>query len=57
MNLLWARGGVFRTQLAAHGDGHIVLFGFNSFWRGETVGSYALAFDTLLHHGHLDAGQ
>ena len=42
---------------APHGDGHIVLFGFNPFWRGETVGSYALVFNTLLHHGHLDAGQ
>ena len=42
---------------APHGDGHIVLFSFNPFWRGETVGSYALVFNTLLHHGHLDAGQ
>ncbi len=42
---------------APHGDGHIVLFGFNPFWRGETVGPYALVFNTLLHHGHLDAGQ
>ncbi len=42
---------------AKHGDGHIVLFSFNPFWRGETVGSYALVFNTLLHHGHLDAGQ
>ncbi len=41
---------------AKHGDGHIVLFSFNPFWRGETVGSYALVFNTLLHHGHLDAG-
>jgi hypothetical protein len=42
---------------AKHGEGHIVLFSFNPFWRGETVGSYALVFNTLLHHGHLDAGQ
>ncbi len=26
---------------ARHGDGHIVMFSFNPFWRGETVGSYA----------------
>jgi hypothetical protein len=42
---------------AKHGEGHIVLFSFNPFWRGETVGSYALVFNTLLHHGYLDAGQ
>ncbi len=40
---------------AKHGDGHIVLFSFNPFWRGETVGTYALVFNTLLHHGNLDA--
>ena len=39
------------------GDGHVVMFSFNPFWRGETVGSYTLVFNTLLHHGHLDAGK
>lgn len=42
---------------AKHGEGHIVMFSFNPFWRGETVGSYGLVFNTLLHHGHLDAGR
>jgi hypothetical protein len=38
------------------GDGHVVLFSFNPFWRSETLGSYALVFNALLHHGHLGAG-
>jgi hypothetical protein len=37
------------------GDGHIVLFSFNPFWRGETLGTYSLVFNALLHHGYLDA--
>jgi hypothetical protein len=41
---------------AKHGDGHVVLFSFNPFWRGETVGAYALVFNTLLHFNNLDAG-
>lgn len=36
------------------GDGHVVLFSFNPFWRGHTHGSYALVFNTLLHHANLD---
>lgn len=42
---------------ASHGDGHIVMFSFNPFWRGETVGSYSLVFNTLMHHKHLDSGK
>ncbi len=38
------------------GSGHIVMFSFNPFWRGGTLGSYALVFNTLLHHGSLGAG-
>jgi hypothetical protein len=38
------------------GEGHIVMFGFNPFWRGETLGSYGLVFNALLHHGALDSG-
>ncbi len=38
------------------GDGHVIVFAFNPFWRGETAGSYALLFNALLHHGHLSAG-
>lgn len=41
---------------ASLGDGHVVMFSFNPFWRSETLGSYALVFNALLHHGHLDAG-
>jgi hypothetical protein len=41
---------------AKHGDGHVVLFSFNPFWRGETLGAYALVFNTLLHFDNLDAG-
>ncbi|MGH7504160.1 MAG: M14 family zinc carboxypeptidase, partial [Longimicrobiales bacterium] len=38
------------------GEGHVVMFSFNPFWRSETLGSYALLFNALLHHGSLDAG-
>ncbi len=38
------------------GEGHIVMFSFNPFWRSGTLGSYALLFNALLHHGNLDAG-
>lgn len=39
------------------GNGHVVMFSFNPFWRGETLGSYGLLFNALLHHQHLDAGR
>ncbi len=35
------------------GDGHIIMFSFNPFWRGNTLGSYAFVFNALLHHGNL----
>ena len=38
------------------GRGHIVMFSFNPFWRSQTLGSYALVFNALLHHGNLGAG-
>ena len=38
------------------GAGNIVMFSFNPFWRGQTLGSYALLFNALLHHGALDVG-
>jgi hypothetical protein len=41
---------------APRGDGHIVMFSFNPFWRGETLGSYAMLLNALLHHDNLDAG-
>ena len=37
------------------GDGHVVLFSFNPFWRSHTHASYALLFNTLMHHGALSA--
>lgn len=39
------------------GEGHVVMFSFNPMWRSGTLGSYALVFNTLLHHAHLDAGR
>ena len=41
---------------APRGDGHIVMFSFNPFWRGETLGSYAMVLNALLHHEHLGVG-
>ena len=38
------------------GDGHVVMFSFNPFWRGETLGSYAMVLNALLHYEHLGAG-
>lgn len=38
------------------GQGHVVMFSFNPFWRSGTLGSYSLLFNALLHHGNLDAG-
>jgi hypothetical protein len=39
------------------GTGHVVLFGNNPIYRGETIGSYFLVFNTLLNFDHLDAGR
>lgn len=41
----------------SYGNGHVVLFSFNPFWRSETLGSYGLVFNALLHHGNLGAGR
>jgi hypothetical protein len=38
------------------GDGHVVMFAFNPYWRSQTLGSYALLFNAFLHHGSLSAG-
>jgi hypothetical protein len=37
--------------------GHVVLFANNPIWRGETIGSYFLVFNTMLNFDHLDAGR
>ncbi len=42
---------------AHYGDGHVVLFSNNPFWRAETQGSYFLVFNAILNFDHLDAGR
>ncbi|HVD04506.1 MAG TPA: M14 family zinc carboxypeptidase [Gemmatimonadaceae bacterium] len=37
--------------------GHIVLFANNPIWRGETIGSYFLVFNTILNWDNLNAGR
>ncbi len=37
--------------------GHVVLFANNPIWRGETIGSYFLVFNTLLNFDNLNAGR
>ena len=39
------------------GKGHVVLFAINPMWRGETIGSYALVLNTILHFDNLNAGR
>jgi hypothetical protein len=39
------------------GKGHVVLFANNPVYRGETIGSYFLVFNTLLNFDHLDVGR
>jgi hypothetical protein len=39
------------------GKGHVVLFAANPIYRGETVGSYFMVFNTILNFDSLDAGR
>ena len=39
------------------GKGHVVLFGNNPMYRGETIGSYFMVFNTLLNFDNLNAGR
>jgi hypothetical protein len=39
------------------GDGHVVLFSNNPFWRAETKGSYFLVFNAILNFDNLNAGR
>ncbi|HET8942684.1 MAG TPA: hypothetical protein VFN13_11935, partial [Rudaea sp.] len=39
---------------ARFGKGHTLLFAINPFWRGETIGSYALVFNAIMNFDHLD---
>ncbi len=42
---------------APRGKGHVVLFAINPMWRGETIGSYALVLNTIMHFDNLNAGR
>ena len=39
------------------GNGHVILFSTNPFWRGQTKGSYMLVFNTILNWDNLNAGR
>jgi hypothetical protein len=36
------------------GQGSVLLFGNNPIYRGETIGDYALVFNAILNHDHLE---
>jgi len=38
-------------------QGHVVLFAINPIYRGSTIGSYFMVFNTILHFDHLGAGR
>ena len=42
---------------ASYGQGHVVLFSNNPFWRAETKGSYFLVFNAIMNFDHLGAGR
>ncbi len=39
------------------GKGHVVLFANNPVYRGETLGSYFLVFNTIINYDNLNAGR
>ena len=39
------------------GKGHVVLFANNPIYRGETIGSYFMVFNTILNFDSLNAGR
>jgi len=39
---------------ALYGKGHVLLFASNPIWRGETIGSYPLVFNAIVHFDQLD---
>ena len=39
------------------GKGHVVLFANNPIYRGETIGSYSMVFNTILNFDSLNAGR
>jgi hypothetical protein len=42
---------------ARYGKGHVLLFAGNPIWRGETLGSYPLVLNALMHFDRLDEGR
>jgi hypothetical protein len=40
-----------------YGQGHVVLFSNNPFWRAETKGSYSMVFNAILNYDNLNAGR
>ena len=42
---------------APFGNGHVLLFSTNPFWRGQTKGSYFLVFNAILNFDNLNAGR
>lgn len=40
-----------------YGEGHVVLFSNNPFWRAETKGSYFLVFNAIMNFDSLSAGR
>jgi len=42
---------------APYGEGHVVLFSNNPFWRGDTKGSYFLVFNAIMNFDSLGAGR
>lgn len=42
---------------APFGQGHVVLFSNNPFWRAETKGSYFLVFNAIMNFDSLNAGR
>ncbi|MDE2154432.1 MAG: hypothetical protein KGJ32_00840 [Xanthomonadaceae bacterium] len=39
---------------ARYGKGHVLLFAGNPIWRGETIGSYPLVINAIVHFDQLD---
>jgi hypothetical protein len=58
--LLQGGGGIAERAIVVDvpvGQGHVVLFANNPIWRGSTVGSYFLVFNTILNFDSLNAGR
>jgi hypothetical protein len=42
---------------APYGEGHVLLFSNNPFWRAETKGSYSMVFNAIMNYDSLNAGR